>query len=81
MQSNIYNSITPIFREVFEDEALELHPGLDASQVKNWDSLNHIALIVGLEGLTGITFTADELVSLANVGDFVRLMESKGYVG
>jgi acyl carrier protein len=77
----IFESITPIFREVFDEPALVLTEELSANDVKNWDSLNHITLIVELEGLTGLSLSTDDLVDLQNVGDFVQLLAKKGYRG
>lgn len=75
----ILNRITPVFREVFDDPTLELTESLSANDVKKWDSLNHITLIVELEALTGLSFTTDELVKLQTVGDFVNLLLEKGF--
>jgi len=81
MSQKIIESITPVFREVFDDPSLIVTKELSASDVKNWDSLNHIILIVELETLTGLTFSTDELVNLKNVGDFVQLLSERGYRG
>ncbi|MBS4096038.1 MAG: acyl carrier protein [Sulfuricella sp.] len=78
---NIFDSLTPIFREVLDSPSLVLTADLSASDVANWDSLNHITLIVEIEALTGLSLSTDELVSLQNVGDFVRLLFDKGYRG
>jgi acyl carrier protein len=79
MRKAILDLITPVFRGVFDDPSLELTDELSAHNVENWDSLNHITLIVELESLTGLSFTTEELVDLQNVGDFVTLMMKKGY--
>jgi acyl carrier protein len=79
MRKMILNRITPVFREVFDDPTLELTESLSANDVKKWDSLNHITLIVELEALTGLSFTTDELVKLQTVGDFVNLLLEKGF--
>ena len=67
-EETIFETITPIFREVLED------PG----QVEAWDSLNHITLIVELEGAFGIQFTTDELAAMSKVGDLVDCLLAKG---
>lgn len=81
MSQKILNCITPVFREVFDNPSLILTNDLSANDVENWDSLNHITLIVELEALTKLSFTTDELAGLSNVGDFVQLLETKGYNG
>lgn len=81
MNQKILDAITPIFREVFDDPSLVLTKELSANDVENWDSLNHITLIVELETLTGLSLSTDELVNLKDVGDFVQLLADKGYRG
>jgi acyl carrier protein len=77
----VVDTITPVFRRVFDDPDLILTEKLTASDVPLWDSLNHIVLVVELEDLTGLTFTTDQLAGLADVGDFVELMVGMGYRG
>lgn len=74
----IFALITPVFREVFEDGSLVLTPELNAQLVPNWDSLNHITLVVELEQVTGVQFTTDELATMANVGSLVECLARKG---
>lgn len=81
MDQKIVDKITPIFRDVFENPTLVLTEGLSANDVENWDSLNHITLIVEIETLTGLSLSTDDLVNLKDVGDFVRLLADKGYRG
>jgi acyl carrier protein len=81
IENKIISAITPIFRIVFEDDNLEVSRELDASKVENWDSLNHITLIVELEQTTHTRFTIDELAAMAKVGDLIDVLISKGYRG
>lgn len=69
--------LEPIFREIL-DPGLTLTEDLDASKVEQWDSLNHISLVVAIEGDFGIELTVDELASLRNVGDLVNVLIKKG---
>ncbi len=76
---NIIEELQPIFRSVFEDDTLVVTRDLNANDVEKWDSLNHITLIVEIEIYTGLTLTTDDLMKLANVGDFVDLLQAKGF--
>lgn len=78
---DLINELQPIFRSVFEDEELILNRNMSAHDVENWDSLNHITLIVEIELYTGLTLTTDDLMDLANVGDFVDMLKAKGFKG
>ena len=78
MQSqDIYAQLTTIFRDLFDDDTLVLTPGLTAADVPEWDSFNHINLIVAIESLFGIKFQTAELESLHTVGHLVDLIEKK----
>lgn len=68
--------LQPIFREVLDPE-LVVTEALDASTVPQWDSLNHISLIVAIESEFGVELSVSELASLRNVGDMVDLLEQK----
>jgi acyl carrier protein len=73
----IFKKLEPIFHEVL-DSTLVLTNDLDASKVPEWDSLNHITLIVEIEQRFGVELTTNELAELRNVGDMVSLLERKG---
>ena len=77
-EQKIIDLITPVFRSVFEDDGLVLDRALNASMVENWDSLNHITLVVELEQITGAQFTSDELASMADVGGLIDCLAEKG---
>lgn len=75
--SSIYDQLTEIFREVFDDDDLVVNPALTAADVEEWDSLNHIRLVLSIEKGFGLRFSAAEVGSLKNVGEFVELIQSK----
>lgn len=78
MQSEeIYAQLTPIFHDLFDDETLTLTPGLSAGDVAEWDSFNHINLIVAVEATFAIKFQTAELESLQSVGHLVDLISTK----
>lgn len=67
--------MTPIFRDVLEDETLELTPQLTADQVNNWDSLAHVHLLLALEKAFGIKFDVMQVGGLKNVGELAAVIE------
>jgi acyl carrier protein len=76
-RTEILEQLTGIFREVPDDESLTLTPELTAEDVPQWDSFNHINIVVGTEMQFGIKFRIDELEQLRNVGEFVKLIDRK----
>lgn len=76
-RSAFLRRLEPIFRDVLDPD-LSLTEDLNASMVPQWDSLNHISLVVAVEGDFGIELTIDELASLRNAGDLVSVLIAKG---
>jgi acyl carrier protein len=78
MQSqDIYAQLTLIFHDIFDDDTLVLTPGVTAAEVPEWDSFNHINLIVAIEGRFKIKFQTAELESLHTVGHLADLIAAK----
>lgn len=69
--------LTPIFRDVFDDENIAPHPEMTAKEVAEWDSLGHIRLMVAIEQAFGIKFSTSEISSMANVGELIAVIEKK----
>jgi acyl carrier protein len=73
----IYSQLTEIFRDIFDDESVVLTPETTAADIDDWDSFNHINLIVATEQKFGIKFKTAELEDLKNVGHLVQLIATK----
>ena len=73
----VIEQLTPIFRDVLDDDDLIVTPDTSAVDVDGWDSLTHIRLVVSIEQALGMRFTAAEVTSLQNVGDLVALVIKK----
>ena len=69
--------LTGVFREVFDDPALDIFDNTNANDVEGWDSIVHVTLIVAVEKAFQTSFTTREVRRLANVGDFIRLIETR----
>ena len=76
-QGQIYSKLTAVFREVFDEDDLSLKPETTADDVDGWDSLSHIRLILAVSKSFGVKFSASEVGSLKNVGEFVELIRKK----
>jgi acyl carrier protein len=76
-QQQIYAKLTTIFHDLFDDDSLILRPGLTAADVPEWDSFNHINLIVATESTFHIKFKTAELEGLHTVSHLVDLIEKK----
>jgi len=71
------NTLTQIFRLVFDDDSLQITPDTTANDVDGWDSLSHVNLITTVEAKFTIRFTRKELLRQRNVGDLIADIERK----
>jgi acyl carrier protein len=73
----IFDELTPIFREVFDDDSIVLTRQTSADDIDAWDSLSHMNLIMAVELKFKVKFALGELQSLKNVGELADLVERK----
>jgi acyl carrier protein len=75
--TDIYEKLSVIFRDVFEDETLIAKPNLTADDIAGWDSLTNLRLVLTVQKAFGVKFTAHEITSLNNVGELATLVQAK----
>lgn len=73
----ILDKLTAVFRDIFDDDTIVISLETTAKDIEEWDSANHINIIVATEALFGIRFKSAEIEELHNVGEFVALIERK----
>jgi len=76
-KDEIRKSLTEVFREVFDNDALVLRDETNADDIEEWDSYMHINIVVATEMRFGIKFQTAEIEALRNVGEFVDLIYRK----
>lgn len=75
----ILNRLTPLLRDVFDNDDLVATPELTARAVDGWDSLGNVRLFLEIERAFSIRFSATEIASLKNVGQLVELIGKKAH--
>ena len=77
----LMSGLREIFREVFEDDGIELSESTVAEDIEEWDSLNHVNLIVAIEGHFGVRFSTAEIAAMKgedqNIGTMLALLREK----
>jgi len=72
----VYTKLDGVFRDVFE-EPVALSPELTAKDVDEWDSLTHLRLMLTVEKVFNVKFSASEIGNLKNVGELAQLIQAK----
>ena len=73
----IFDTLTRVIRDVFDNENLVATADLTARAVEGWDSLGNVRLFVEVERVFGVRFSATEISSMKNVGQLAELLERK----
>lgn len=72
------SKIEEIFREVFDDDQLQLSDSLSSETHLKWDSLGHIRLVSALEDELSLTFTLEDIEAMTSVAKILAVVDSKG---
>ena len=76
-KSEIESRLTPIFRDVFNDDALVVTEDMTAAEVPTWDLLSNINMIIAVEKTFGVKFSIKDVRNLKNVGELLDLIKRK----
>lgn len=74
---SIFDRLTPMLRDVFDNDDIVATPDLTAQKVAGWDSLGNVRLFLEVEKAFSMRFGAPEIASLKNVGQLAALIEQK----
>lgn len=66
--------LTTVFREVFDNDNIEVTADMAAVDVKGWDSMAHIKLVLAVEHEFQMKFTATEIGNLVFVSDMIDII-------
>lgn len=73
----IYEGLNEVFRDVFDDEDITVTKDTTADDIEDWDSLEHINLIVAVEKKFGMKFTMGEVSGMKNVGEMAKIIAER----
>ena len=73
----IYQRLNEVFRDVFDDDSIEVDADTTAADIEDWDSLNHITLIDAVESEFGVRFTMGEVSGMKNVGEMAQIIKDR----
>ena len=74
IREEIFEKLNEIFRDVFDDETIEVNENTNSDDIEDWDSLEHINLVSAVEQEFGIKFTMAQVIGMKNVGEMVDVI-------
>ena len=76
-KSEILKTVNAIFIDTLDNEDIVLTDETTANDIEDWDSLNHIQLVVAIERHFKIRFASQEILGWNNVGEMVNSIALK----
>ena len=76
-EAEVYDRLTLIFREFFDDPALALAPETSPRDIEGWDSAKTVAILLEIEESFGFEMSSDEIDGLRCVADFAAVILSR----
>lgn len=73
-REEVYEALNEVFQDVFDDEDIRVNDATTAADIEDWDSLEHINLIVAVEKKFNIKFNMGEVNTFKNVGEMVDII-------
>ncbi len=77
-REEVYERLTKVFQEVFDDEQIELNDETTADDIEGWDSYEHINLIVLVQDEFSFKIPMGKVVTMKNVGEMVDIILELG---
>lgn len=77
-REEVYERLNRVFREVFDDEEIELHDETTSDDIEDWDSFEHINLVVAVEDEFSFKIPMGKVITMKNVGEMVDIILELG---
>ena len=76
-REEVFVKLNEVFRDVFDDESIEVSEVTTSNDIEDWDSLEHINLIAAVEQEFGVKFNMGQVVTMKNVGEMADIILQK----
>ena len=74
---SIRAQLQSVFQKVFANPSMQITDEMAAADVKGWDSVAHIDLVLAVEEAFDVEFSTTDIGKMRNIGDLIRLIEKR----
>lgn len=78
-REEVYERLNKVFRDVFDDESITLRDDTTANDIEDWDSFEHINLVVAVQDEFSFKIPMGKVVTMKNVGEMVDIIMEMGH--
>lgn len=73
-REEVYERLNRVFREVFDDDDIVLNDSTTADDIEDWDSFEHVNLVVAVENEFSFKIPMGKVITMKNVGEMVDII-------
>ncbi len=77
-REEVYERLNKVFRDVFDDEEITVNDETTADDIDDWDSFEHINLVVAVEDEFSFKIPMGKVITMKNVGEMVDIIMNLG---
>ena len=76
-KNEVIKQLTTVFRDVFDNSTIELSENTTALDIEEWDSFEHVNLMLAVEEEFEVDISMKESTSFKNVGELADIIIQK----
>lgn len=77
-KAELLKRLTDVFRDVFDDDSININESTTSADIEDWDSIEHINLVSAVEEEFGMRFKMKEVSGMKNVGEMINIISERG---
>jgi acyl carrier protein len=77
MDMDVQEKVIQVLINIFQVSPDKISTETTSDNVENWDSMNHINMILALEQEFGISYDEEQAVSMLSVGEIIEVTKGK----
>jgi acyl carrier protein len=77
MSDSLPDAVRRIMADILAIDECRIDDGLEMGMVEQWDSANHVSLVLALEEEFGVSFDVSEIEAMTSFAEVVSTLERK----
>ncbi len=77
-REEVFERLNKVFREVFDDDSIVVQDSTTSDDIEDWDSFEHINLVVAVENEFSFKIPMGKVVTMKNVGEMADIILELG---
>lgn len=73
-REEVFARLNGVFRIIFDDDSIEVNDSTTSADIEDWDSFEHVNLIVAIEKEFDIKIPMNKVLTMKNVGEMADII-------